>query len=61
MRSTLSLLFQSPEVKYPMELTAIPICQMDPMLLHQRQLMGAILTHHLLLVSLGIEDGDYSS
>lgn len=43
-----------------MELMAIPICQMDPMLSHQLQLTGAIHTHHLLLVSLGIEDGDYS-
>jgi len=58
MRST--LLFQFPEAKYPMELTAIPICQMDPMLSHQLQLMGGIPTHHLLLVSLASEDGDRS-
>lgn len=61
MKSALSFLFQSPEVKYPMELMAIPTCQMDPMLSHQLRLTGAIHTPHLLLVSLGTEDGDYSS
>lgn len=44
-----------------MELMAIPTCQMDPMLSHQLRLTGAIRTPHLLLVSLGAEDGDYSS
>lgn len=44
-----------------MELMAIPICPMDPMLLHHLQLMGAIHTHHLLLVSLRVENRDYSS
>lgn len=55
------MLLQSPEVKYPVELMAIPTCQMDPMLLHRLQLMGAIHTHLLLQVSLGSEAGDYSS
>lgn len=57
----LSFLFQSPEVKYPVELMAIPTCQMDPMLFHHLQLMGAIHTHLLLQVSLETKAGDYSS
>lgn len=39
---------KSPEGKFPVELMAIPTCQMDPMLLHHLQLMGAIHTHLLL-------------
>lgn len=54
----LSFLLQPPEVKSPMELMAIPTCRMDPMLLHHPWPMGAIRTHRLLLVSLGIADED---